>query len=531
MTRSLRRRGLTALAASAAVMLTLAGCGGGSSESGGTPNAAPTDKVLHISFLQDPGMPPDPDIFYAGQGLLLTTNLYEGLLQYKAGTEKSELEPLLATEWTASPDHKVYTFKLRQGVKFHDGTPFTAAAVKASFDRRAAVNQGPAYMVQGIDSVTNQGDFDVTVTLKEPDAAFLDYIAAPYGPRMLSPEGLKKNAGSDNAQNYLTTHDLGTGPFTLTDAQVGSHYGMAAFPDYWGTKPYFETVDIPVITDASAQQLQFNNGQIAAILHDLPSSAVEQYINDSKYSHYALPTMMSNFLYLNQKKGMMTDKNNRNAVLEAIDVDALVKQTYFGRGKKAEQAYPANMMAPQFAKQDLKHDPSLLTKIAATLPADQKQVTIGYDSSAPDNQLISNLIQTQLAAAGLTAKVQSYPTSEIFGWVGSDAPGAPEILTSTGWPDAPAPYTWGHISWDPGAGLNYFGCSDPGVTAALAEGKATGADQALSDAGTKAFETGCWLNMANVDDFMVAQPWLKGVEQAHVVTNPNSLRLAALSAG
>ena len=141
----------------AVAALTLSGCGGSDSGSS-TPNAAPTDKVLHLSFLQDPGQPPDPDIYYAGQGLLLTTNIYEGLLQYKAGTDKAELEPLLATEWTASPDNKVFTLKLREGVKFHDGTPFTSAAVKASFDRRVAANQGPAYIVTDVESVTTQGD-------------------------------------------------------------------------------------------------------------------------------------------------------------------------------------------------------------------------------------------------------------------------------------------------------------------------------------------------------------------------------------
>src|SRR5690349_8850854 len=326
-------------------------CGGSNGGGGSAPSAAPTDKVLHLSFLQDPGQPPDPDIYYAGQGLLLTTNTYEGLLQYKAGNDKAELEPLLATEWKASPDNKVFTLKLRQGVKFHDGTPFTSAAVKASFDRRAAVNQGPAYMVTDVESVATQGDYDVTITLKAPNSAFLDYLACPYGPRMMSPEGLKKNAGSDNAQTYLTTHDLGTGPYTLTDAQVGSHYGLAAFGDYWGPKPYFQKVELPVITDVSAQQLQFNNGQLAAILHDLPSSAVGQYLNDSKYSHYSLPSMMSNYLYINPRKGMMTDVKNRNAVMQAVDVDELVKQTYFGRGGKADQVYPSNMMAPEFGKQ------------------------------------------------------------------------------------------------------------------------------------------------------------------------------------
>ncbi|HEV7851926.1 MAG TPA: ABC transporter substrate-binding protein, partial [Mycobacterium sp.] len=492
---------------------------------------APTDKVLHLSFLQDPGQPPDPDIYYAGQGLLLTTNIYEGLLQYKADTDRAELEPLLATEWKASPDNKVFTLKLRQGVKFHDGTPFTSAAVKASFDRRAAVNQGPAYMVTDVESVTTQGDYDVTITLKAPNSAFLDYLACPYGPRMLSPEGLKKNAGSDNAQTYLTNHDLGTGPYTLTAAEVGSKYELAAFADYWGAKPYFEKVEMPVITDVSAQQLQFNNGQIAAIMHDLPSSAVGQYLNETKYAHYSLPTMMSNYLYINPRKGMMTDAKNRNAVMQAVDVDELVKQTYFGRGEKADQIYPSNMMPPEFGKQSVPHDPSVLTAVAAGLPPDQKSVTIGYDSSNPDNQLISNLLQTQLAAAGLNAKVQAYPTSEIYGWIGSDAQSAPEIMAYLGWPDAPSPYTWGHISWDGDGGLNFFGCSAPPVAAALAKGLPTGSQADYSTAGLEAVKTGCWLNIANVNDFMVAQPWLKGVEQSHVVTNPNTLRLAALSVG
>src|SRR5215212_315888 len=125
----MNKRLLGIAAAGAAAILTLSSCSG-SESSGGAPNAAPTDKVLHLSFLQDPGQPPDPDVYYAGQGLLLTTNTYEGLLQFKGGQGKAEFEPLLATEWTASPDNKVFTLKLREGVKFHDGTPFNSDAVK-----------------------------------------------------------------------------------------------------------------------------------------------------------------------------------------------------------------------------------------------------------------------------------------------------------------------------------------------------------------------------------------------------------------
>src|SRR4051794_25805504 len=186
----MRTRLLAIAAAGAATLLTLAACGGSDSGSS-TPNAAPTDKVLHLSFLQDPGQPPDPDIYYAGQGLLLTTNTYEGLLRYAPGSATPTITGLLATKWTASKDNKVFTLTLRKGVRFHDGTAFTAAAVKPSFDRRLAVNQGPAYMVADVASVTAKGEYTVTIKLKEGDAGFLDYLASPYGPRMMSPALLK----------------------------------------------------------------------------------------------------------------------------------------------------------------------------------------------------------------------------------------------------------------------------------------------------------------------------------------------------
>jgi peptide/nickel transport system substrate-binding protein len=517
------------VAAGLAMVLGLAACGGGST-SAGAPNPVPTDKVLHLSFMQDPGQPPDPDIYYAGQGLLLTTNLYEGLLQYAPGTADPKVMPLLATSWTVAPDKKTFTLQLRKGVVFHDGTPFTAAAVKPSFDRRLAVNQGPAYMVADVASVTASGDYQVTIKLKNPNPFFLDYLASPYGPRMMSPTALAAHAGRDFAQTYLQTHDVGTGPFTLTDAKVGSHYAMAAFDGYWGTKPYFTTVDIPVQTDMSTVQLLLNKGQLAAVLHDLPQSAVRSYIDNKSVKTYSLPTMMSNFLYVNPALGFLTSAANRTALLKAVDVDQILQQAYLGRGRKADQAYPAHMMAAGQATQNVAHDPSALRTLVTSLPADQKTVTVGYDSESADNQLVANLISAQLAPYGLTVKVQSYPTSQIFGWIG-DPKGAPELLLALGWPDAAPPYTWAHISFDPSGGLNYLHCSDPGITKMLEDGAKTGSAETFSQIGAASVTTGCWYNLVDQDDFMVAQPWLKGVEAAHVVAAPNTLSLNLLSAG
>jgi peptide/nickel transport system substrate-binding protein len=518
------------MAAFAAGALALTACSSSAASPSSTPAAAPTDKVLHLSFLQDPGQPPDPDIYYAGQGLLLTTNLYEGLLAYKPNQAKPEIAPSLAESWTVSPDKKTYTFKLRQGVTFHDGTPFTSAAVKASFDRRLKVNQGPAYMVSDVSSITPSGDFGVTIVLKDSNSVFLDFLASAYGPKMLSPTGLTAHAGSDSAQTYLRTNDLGTGPYTLTAAAVGSKYELKAFDKYWGAKPYFTTVEIPVITDSSSQQLQFDKGDLAAILHDLPTTAVASYLKKDSISAYSLPTLMSDYLYLNPNTAFGKVEANRKALLQAVDRQSIFNQAYAGRGKVAEAAYPANMVAPGEAAQNVTFDASVLKNLAGSLPADQKTITVGYDTSSPDNQLVANLMAAQFTQDGLTVKVQGYTTSQIFGWIG-DVSGAPDVLATLGWPDAAAPYTWGHISWDKDAGLNYLHCSDADVTKQLSTGLLTGDAASFSTAGTGAIATGCWLNMVDQNDFVVAQKWLKGVDQAHVVTQPNTLSLAALSAG
>jgi len=530
--RGSRRRRLAVGAIAASAVLLTAACGSSSGTSAGPSSSvsAPTDKVLHLSFLQDPGQPPDPDVFYASQGLLLTTNLYEGLVTYAGGSDKPTIIPSLAEKWTVSADKKSYTFTLRKNAFFHDGTPFTSAAIKPSFDRRTAVNGGPAYTIADVASVTTNGDYEATITLKQPTSIFLDLLASPYGPKILSPTALTANAGSDHAQAYLQTHSIGTGPYTLTDAKVGSHYALKAFDKYWGDKPYFTDVDIPVVTDSSSQQLQFGKGQLSAVLHDLPASAVASYQKNTAIKSYSLPTFMSDYLFVNPNNAFGKSPANRAALLQAVDRNELLTQGYAGRGKVGGNAYPANMTGTGAAPQNVDFKPDVLKALVASLPADQKTITIGYDSGSTNDQLLSNLISAKVGALGLQAKVQGYPTSQVFGWI-NDVKGAPDVLVNIIWPDAAPAYTWGHIAWGKGAGLNYLQCSDPEVDKLLASGLGSGAASDFDSAGTKAVATGCFLNLIDINDFMVAQPWLKGVEEAHVVAEPNTLRLNKLSVG
>jgi peptide/nickel transport system substrate-binding protein len=495
----------------------------------------PKSHTLNLSFLQDPGQPPDPDVYYAGEGALLTRNIYQGLLEYQTGTATRKLVPELATSWSTSTDGLTYTFKLRHGVLFHDGTPFTSAAIAPDFAREAAVNGGPAYMVADVASVTTPDPYTAVITLKTPNSSFLDYLASAYGPTMQSPTALAANAGSDNDQTYLQTHDVGTGPYELTEAKVGVSYQMKAFPQYWGPKPYYTTINIPVIDNLSTELIEFNDGQIAAILHDLTTSAVAQYKSKAGVSLYTLPSLQSETAYLNENKGILTSQTARQDIIEAINSKSIVAGVFPGRGSLPAQAGPAHIIPAAYGKQNVPYDPSKLKAYVAKLPASQKTFVVGYDTGAPDDQQIAELVGAELQADGLNTKVEGYQTSSIFGWVGSTSTAAssatPNLLIDYFWPDADNVYTWTHISYDPSGGLEYLSCNVPGEADIDSQAVATGSNVTYNKAIELAVKSGCWLNIAAKDDAIVAQSWLKGVSQGHIVADPYTIHLAGLHPG
>ena len=537
-TSSARSRPLALVALPVSLALTVSACGGGSSTpaASGTGSAAAGasakagttagSTTLHLSFLQDPGQPPDPDIYYAGQGLLLTQNLYEGLLSYKLGSAKAVLAPGLATAWKASADNTTFDLTLRTGVTFHDGTKFDSSAVKASFDRRLAVNQGPAYMVNGIASITTPSPTEVIIKLKSANSAFLDYLACPYSPKMMSPTALAANKGSDNDEKYLTTHDVGTGPYTLTKAAVGQTYEMKAYPGWWGPKVFYQSVEIPVVADLTTQEEQFNKGDLDAILHDLNAPAVKDYLAKSSIKTYSLPSFLTEQVYVNPTHGIMKTVAGRKAFQQALDVKSLASLVFSGRGDVASGIYPEGLVPGD--TQDVANDTGPLKALAASAPAADKTIVLGFDTSQPDDQQLANIVSAKLQGLGVTAKVQGFPTSQVFGWIG-DLKGAPDVFFSSFWPDAANPYTEAHIEFAPDGGLNYLHCSDPAITAELPEVLKSGDEATYAKIGAQAVATGCWTNIVWRKDFMVAQPSLKGVEAAHDIAAPFSLHIAELS--
>ncbi|HEX3460524.1 MAG TPA: ABC transporter substrate-binding protein, partial [Acidimicrobiales bacterium] len=349
-----------------------AACSSGSSSSGPSANAlsVSSSHTLKLAFGADMQVP-DPDIFYEIEGNAVTTSVYEGLVRYANGSPT--IDPALASSWTISPDGMTYTFTLRPGVTFHDGTPVNSAAAAFSFARRTGVNSAPAYMLADVTSTETPDPLTFVVHLDKPVSAFMDYLASPYGPKMMSPTGLKTYGGTDSAQTYLRTHDLGTGAYTLTQAQVGRSYQLKAYPHWWGGTPYFQEVDLPVIADLSTQELEFNQGQLAAMMHDLNAPAVKSYLASSSAAHYSLPTFDTSQIYFNPNSATLKDQAVRVALQQAINIKSLTDQVFSGRGQVATGTYaPGLLKGGTPDTQKVTYDPSKLAAIVPTLAPNQR---------------------------------------------------------------------------------------------------------------------------------------------------------------
>jgi peptide/nickel transport system substrate-binding protein len=534
MTNRLCRARTGIIAVGAALTLGLAGCSSGTpnSSGGGGSGGAPTDGVLTVGLLGDIGQPPDPDIYYANNGTAIMINAYEGLVQYKNNSDQVEIAPRLAESWDVNPTHDVYTFHLRKGVKFHDGTPFTSAAVNVAFQRRIAVKGGAAYMVDIVKSVATPDDDTAVITLKEPNTAFLSYLASPFGPKMESPDGLKANAGSDNAQTYLSSHDLGTGPYTLTTAQTGVKYELAQFDGYWGAKSPFKKVELPVYTDESALELALDNGSVDTVVAALPSSSLDKYASKEGLANYFLPTLQGALVTVNSSHDFFKTPEARVAFLKSVDQASLVKQVLGKRSEVATTMYAKGMIPTDRPgvtdKQAISFDAGALKSYVEALPPGApKNLVIGYANGNVNAQSMTNIIVANLQTLGLAASAQGYDTSTVFGWINDPPSGPDAFVDGNNGPDGGDPYMWGHVFWDASGGINYFGCQSTEVNQLLGEAVRTGDLATYTKAGDLYGQTGCFLNLSYNSDWVVAQKWLTGVPESQNI-GANELNFSLL---
>ncbi|WP_167102903.1 ABC transporter substrate-binding protein [Mycobacterium sp. DL592] len=400
----------------------LAACGGGTGtqSSGGTLD-------LRMPFLADMQVP-DPDIMYEGEGVQVMESAYEGLVRYRPGS--SQIIPSLAKSWTVSPDLLTYTFTLQPGVKFHDGTLADAQAWVKSFERRAKVDQGPAYMVAGVAKTAAPDPTTFVVTLKERNNAFLHYLACPWQPFAVSPTAVATNAvGDDLAQEWLKTHDAGTGPYVFKEFVAGSHYLLEAFPDYWGEKPAFKSIRIDITPAVATQKLQLDSGAFDMVTKGFAIPDVLAYQKNSQFSVVNSFGGVGEAIWLNPTSGLFANKALRQALLPALDRKSVVDNAWGGLTGVQAGMWPEETFPSALAPFPQQIDDAALKAIVPTLPSKKIDLAWSADGGAPRQQM-AEIIQTQLANYGFEVEVRTIPVAEQFDLANQPPEKRPDMMVT-----------------------------------------------------------------------------------------------------
>jgi peptide/nickel transport system substrate-binding protein len=356
----------------------------------------------------------DPITTTEGETFKVTENIFETLLQY--GDQDTTINPGLAEEWKASPDGLTYTFNLRKGVKFHDGTDFNADAVVFNFDRwmNGDADKFPYYTMFGgykgeeghvIKEVKAVDENTVQFVLTRPQAPFLKNIAmSPFG--IASPTAVKK-WGDDFRSN-----PVGTGPFKFVEWKQNDTITLEKNADYWQKGfPKLNKVIFRVIPENTARLNALTIGEID-VMDGLNNSDEATVKANGKLQVIERPSMNVGYIGLTTTRKPFDNKLVRQAINYAIDKKAIIDAFYGGKALAAVNPMPPSIEGYNEAIEPYPFD---LEKAKALLKEAGMEKGFTMDLWAmpvarpymPEAQKVAEVIQASLSKIGVTANIQS----------------------------------------------------------------------------------------------------------------------------
>jgi peptide/nickel transport system substrate-binding protein len=438
-----------------AFVLVAAGCGGddnkGSSGGGGE---------LVFGTTADPVVL-DPALVSDGESLRAADQMFEGLVTLKPGT--TEVVAGLAEKWEADSAGTAWTFHLRSGVKFHDGTDFNADAVCFNFDRWYNF-KGPfqaesaTYYWQAVFGGFSDGkkpslyksceatdESTVILTLTKPSSSFLGALALTNF-TIASPDALQKydadkgsvdeETGFKPTGTYGTEHPTGTGPFKFESWTRGDRLVMVRNDDYWGDKAKIEKLIFRPISDNAARLQALQNGEIQG--YDLVEPQdVDTIEGDDNLQILDRPAFNVGYVTINQKVKPFDQIEVRQAVAAGLDRESVVNNFYGGRGEVAKEFMPPSLEGYSDNVEEYTYDPakakSLLQKAGVTVPL---KVDFWYPTDIsrpymPDPKRNFEAFAASLNKSGFKVVPHSAPWSPDY--VGRVDEGTAGALNLIGW--------------------------------------------------------------------------------------------------
>jgi oligopeptide transport system substrate-binding protein len=369
----------------------------------------------------------DPQVGYDWQNWSVIKSIFDGLMDYKPGT--TELEPDLAKEYTVSDDGLTYTFKLRDGLKFHNGRPVTAADVKYSLERAvnpATQSPGAGYfsMIKGHDElstgkakemsgIATPDDKTVVFTLTRPDATFLHLMAINFG--FVVPKEEVEKAGADWGKK-----PVGTGAFKFVEWVPGQHIVLERNQDYHRAGvPYLDKLTFEFGQDPTVAVLRLGKGEVDIVGDGIPPAQFAQIMADPANKDLIAigDQLHTGYVTMNVTQPPFDNLKVRQAVNMAINKDRIVRLIN-NRGVTATQALPPAMPGYNRQNKGYSFDPEGAKKLLKEAGAENISTEL-YAMNVDPNPRIAQAIQQDLAAIGIKAEIRSLAQAEVIAAGGS----------------------------------------------------------------------------------------------------------------
>jgi peptide/nickel transport system substrate-binding protein/oligopeptide transport system substrate-binding protein len=441
--------------------------------------------------------------------------VFDGLVRF---TPDARVEPALAERWDISPNGLTYTFHLRKGVTFHDGSPFAARNVKRSFERVLSEGERPwpllpiqgarafqADEARSISGLSVPNDSTVVITLAEPLAVFLTLLAMPVA--SIVPDSTPATFGE---------RPIGTGPWRFVEWRHDDYLRFARNASYFDGAPKADSLMARIVPEASTAVAEFESGAVDVLF--VPEGETPRWRDDPKRSRLLRSASGLRLFYvgINTRRGVLSDVRVRQAINHAVDVGATLEELMGGRGHRAVGVIPPSLPGADTTRAPYAYDPA---KAAALLKAaaypEGTELELWHSQDATISRL-AQTIQGYLAASGIRVKLVQRDGPSVREAARN---GQTDLVLKDWWADYPDAenflYPLLH-SANVGAGGNVSFYSNPEydrlVTAARRELNEATRVRLYRQADSVAFVDAPMLFLFFSTDLFAVQPWIHGFE-------------------
>lgn len=343
----------------------------------------------------------DPSQMLDGESAKVCDMVYDTLVQYRGTT--TDIEPALAKMWESSADGLMWTFHLRQGVQFQDGTALNANAVVFSLSRPNALSR--SFYEEFIDQITALDDFTVQIHLKTPYAPFLSTMASSEN-AIVSPIAVAHFGES------FGNNPVGTGPFKFVQWDRNDQIVLTANNTHWAGKPEIDRLIFRSIPDNSERYMELQEGDIH-IMEFPNADDLATIRGDTRLELLMQPSLNVGYLAMNMEKPPFDNLKVRLAINHAINKAEIIERLYQGTGIPAKGPIPPTLWSYDDSIEDYAYNPELAKQLLA-----EAGYPNGFETTLwalpiprpyiPNGQALAAALQSDLRNIGIVANIVTY---------------------------------------------------------------------------------------------------------------------------